>query len=682
MNQASTGPEINTEAKVAPMNTNTTIASLKLDELQSIHQTACNLVTAAVNNKTIDACQQLGQLADLKVSGIFVTLKRGNTLRGCCGMLGASISLAEALADSAEQTALHDPRMAPITAIELPHLTLSVSVLGTPRPIDATGEERINAIQIGQHGLRIRQQKKAGLLLPLVAKERNWNARQFLDAVCSKADLSPETWKREDAVVEIFDGIDHSAAFICVDTDPELPTLSPEHLQKLANWVDSNLVAIQRGGTPFYYAPDVDDMTVAGVTLVASAEKNQEFSLMQLNIKEGIPLQSTFFRLTEAAANHFLSMKESVAKVDSVAVLSQLIHHGTDSAFDAREVDPQRRAILVTDNQHWSLTFDTTKSVDELITSTAADKRFKPGSTMVYSVKCDSTKTRFSLSSSSPAIPHAPERPPAVAGSFYPKRDCERENLVEEILRDLTNKQHSPVHPKQVNAAMVPHAGLRYSGRIAADVWRRIDLPDDILIIGPKHTTDGVNWAVAPHETWTLSDSANMPGNPTFAKMLADHVPGMELDAAAHRREHGIEVQLPFLHRLAPSSRITAIAMGRAAHADLQEAAQALATLLKSLPTPPLIVISSDMNHFAAEQENQRRDKLALEKLAALDPHGLLNTCAKEKISMCGQIPAAFALLTLQHMGCTCKYQEIAYCTSAEVSGDISSVVGYAGILF
>lgn len=164
--------------------------------------------------------------------------------------------------------------------------------------------------------------------------------------------------------------------------------------------------------------------------------------------------------------------------------------------------------------------------------------------------------------------------------------------------------------------------------------------------------------------------------------MLADHVPGMELDATAHRWEHGFEVQLPFLHQLAPSSRITAIAMGRAAHADLQEAAQALATLLKSLPTPPLIVISSDMNHFAAEQENQRRDKLALEKIAALDPHGLLNTCSKEKISMCGQIPAAFALLTLQHMGCTCKYQKIAYCTSAEVSGDISSVVGYAGILF
>ena len=134
---------------------------------------------------------------------------------------------------------------------------------------------------------------------------------------------------------------------------------------------------------------------------------------------------------------------------------------------------------------------------------------------------------------------------------------------------------------------MVPHAGLRYSGHIAADVWRRIDLPDDILIIGPKHTSDGVDWAVAPHETWALSDSTSLRGNLAFATLLADNVPGMKLDASAHRSEHGTEVQLPFLHRLAPNSRVTAIAMSGAAYEDLQAAARSLATLLKSLATPP-----------------------------------------------------------------------------------------------
>ena len=88
------------------------------------------------------------------------------------------------------------------------------------------------------------------------------------------------------------------------------------------------------------------------------------------------------------------------------------------------------------------------------------------------------------------------------------------------------------------------------------------------------------------------------------------------------------------------------------------------------------------MNHFAEDHENQRRDQLALEQLAALDPSGLLKTCKEENISMCGQIPAAFVLLTLQYMQRMCSYQKIAYATSAEVTGDISSVVGYAGVVF
>ncbi len=664
------------------MNNTPLIPSLKLAELELVHQTACKTVKAAVHYKMIDACQELEQLADLKVSGVFVTLKRGNTLRGCCGMLGASLALSEALADSAKQTALHDPRMAPITAIELPHLTLSVSVLGTPRVLNVAGEDRVNAIQIGRHGLRIRYENHAGLLLPAVAKERDWNARQFLDAVCTKAGLPSETWKSEDAMVEIFDGIDHSAAFVCGVTAEETPTVSPETLKKLSGWIESNLAAMQQGATPAYYATDVDDITVAGVVLIVTGNSTEDLGLLQINIQEGLPLQSTLFQLTEAAAKKSLGLTEIAENSIALAVLSQLIHHGTDREFDASEVAPEKRAILAMDNRCWSLEFSTEQTVDEIINSALAAEPFRRGSTMVYSAKCDSTQNRVSLSSRPPAVPHAPERSPTAAGSFYPEIDSERDTLIDEILSDLAKNEVTPICPQRVNAAMVPHAGLRYSGHIAAEIWRRIHLPNDILIIGPKHTADGAPWAVAPHETWKLSDSTSMRGNPAFAKMLADNVPGMELDANAHRREHGIEVQLPFLQRLAPSAQITAIAMGRAEYTDLQEAARALATLLKPLPTQPLIVISSDMNHFAEDRENQRRDQLALEQLAALDPSGLLKTCKEENISMCGQIPAAFVLLTLQYMQRTCNYQKIAYATSAEVTGDISSVVGYAGVVF
>ncbi len=104
--------------------------------------------------------------------------------------------------------------MAPIAPLELPYLTLSISILGPPRPIGVHGDQRIDAVKIGQHGLRIRMGNKAGLLLPVVAKERDWNSRQFLDAVCNKAGLPPGSWRSDDASVEIFDGIDYGAPFI------------------------------------------------------------------------------------------------------------------------------------------------------------------------------------------------------------------------------------------------------------------------------------------------------------------------------------------------------------------------------------------------------------------------------------------------------------------------------------
>jgi AmmeMemoRadiSam system protein B len=264
-----------------------------------------------------------------------------------------------------------------------------------------------------------------------------------------------------------------------------------------------------------------------------------------------------------------------------------------------------------------------------------------------------------------------------VAGSFYPQGDSQREALVDELLAGL-----EPVETESVAAAMVPHAGLRYSGRIAADVWRRLDLPRDVLIIGPKHTPEGADWAVAPHHEWQLSESARMTGAVDLAEQIASRVPGMQLDGAAHRREHGIEVQLPLLYRLAPQTRVAAIAMHGGSFEELRQAADAMADWIRELDDPPLLVISSDMNHFADDAENRRRDALALAMLERNDPQGLLQVCQAESISMCGQLPAALVLLTLKSLGREVHFRQIAYATSGDVSGDLSRVVGYAGVLF
>ncbi len=397
---------------------------------------------------------------------------------------------------------------------------------------------------------------------------------------------------------------------------------------------------------------------------------------MQLNIREGIPLQATLFQLTQKAATSLAETQPSNRWKVEIGVLSSVIHHGSDSHYDLKGVHCQTRALLLMDGQHWALGFNQASSDNQLFEETLGRQRFRPRGTTVYSTICDATCPELALSSGPQAETTASSRPPAVAGSFYPADDAAREALVDELLAGLPDAGQ-----KTVAAAMVPHAGLRYSGRIAADVWRRIKLPRRVLIVGPKHTADGLAWAVAPHDQWRLSDTATMTGDSELAKQIAASVPGMELDAAAHRAEHGIEVQLPLLHRLAPETKIAAIAMSGGSAEQLRTAAKALANCLAAMKDPPLLIISSDMNHFADEQENQRRDRIALTALSKCDPEGLLKICEQENISMCGQIPAALILMTLQELKRSTVYNEIGYGTSGDVTGDHSRVVGYAGVL-
>jgi AmmeMemoRadiSam system radical SAM enzyme/AmmeMemoRadiSam system protein B/AmmeMemoRadiSam system protein A len=650
------------------------------DELESIHRAACHYVSAVVQGQAFDLAAALGSLAQRPVAGIYVTLKRGETLRGCCGLQGPPMSLASALADSATRTAKHDPRMAPIAPLELPHLNLSVSILGPARPIGVTGDQRVEAVQIGQHGLRIRSGSHVGLLLPMVAIERSWNALQFLDAVCTKAGLPPGSWQRDDAEVEVFDGISFGGRMVFQEPTVvrDVSIFSIEQLHQLQSWVRLNLSAIQTGATPFYYASYAPDASVSGVVLNVTFDAQQPpVSWLQLNLREGIPLQSSLFQLTQTAARSLASAGPATNWRVDIAILSTVIHHGVDTDYELAGVNCQSRALMLMDGRSWAFGFDRSADAAQLYQQTHAAENFRSGATMVYSVVCEATCSTLSVSSGPRADSAIASRPPAVAGVFYPASDQAREAQVDALLAGL------PVVERQtVAAAMVPHAGLRYSGRIAADVWRRIELPSRVLIIGPKHTPDGLEWAVAPHDEWRLSDTARMVGDVELAREIASAVTDMELDAAAHRTEHGIEVQLPLLYRLAPHTRVAAIAMSGASIDRLQHAAKQLARCLAAMDDPPLLVISSDMNHFADDAENRRRDRLALDVLSKREPEELLRICAAENISMCGQVPAALVLMTLRELGRETRYTEVAYGTSGDISGDRSRVVGYAGVLF
>jgi AmmeMemoRadiSam system protein B len=228
---------------------------------------------------------------------------------------------------------------------------------------------------------------------------------------------------------------------------------------------------------------------------------------------------------------------------------------------------------------------------------------------------------------------------------------------------------------------MVPHAGLKFSGRIAADVLRRLRIPRTVIVLGPKHTALGMDWAVAPHQTWALP-GGEVESDFMLARKLCQAIPGLEMDAAAHQGEHGVEVELPLIARLAPDARVVGVAIGHASLDDCRRIAAGLSEVMRERDEKPLLLISSDMNHFATDAETRRVDALALAALDRCDPELLHATVTRHSISMCGVLPAVVVLETLRLLGGRPRAERVGYATSADVTGDTSRVVGYAGMLF
>lgn len=651
------------------------LTELNASQKATIVRAACKLVQAAVAGASDeDGIATLGELANLPIDGVFVTVKRGETLRGCCGQQGQSLRLAQALADSATRTA-RDPRLPPLSLSELPYLNLSVSILGPLYPIGETGAAREDRVRIGTHGLRIQQGGAGGLLLPQVAVEQGWNARQFLDAVCRKAGLPAGAWQSDDAQVMLFDGVCFGGDFQLDAAFGRSATtqLSLRELGQLRDWAAGNLHALQRGATPVYYAAGVSDVEVLGLVLSVRHPVAGFRQWLQLSLRETRPLQSSLYQMTQHAS-HWLSGHPAEEAVVDVAILDDCVHHGSADHADTRGIDPGERAVILTDGRRWAVcggSETTAVCIDE-----AERMEAFRGPIQLYSMHCQATADRLAVSIGPRGEDHFGTRPAAVAGMFYAANDAEREAEVDGLLRGL-----QPVEKRKAFAVMVPHAALRFSGHVAAEVWRRIKVPSRVLIIGPKHTPDGVDWAVAPHDHWRISETVSIHGDAQMARELAERIPGMQLDAAAHRREHGIEVQLPLMKRFCPDVRLAAIAMHGANVTELDAAAKTLADWIKQHEDPPLLVISSDMNHFAEDRENRRRDRLALDAFATGDGAKLLKVCGEENISMCGQIPAALVLMVNRHLGRDWRCEEIAYATSADCGGSPQRVVGYAGVV-
>lgn len=623
----------------------------------------------------------LGGIADRSVAGAFVSLKRGKHLRSCCGFLGRRVPLVQALQESADRTAWEDVRFPPVSRVELDHLQMEVWLLAEPQQVRLDGEERLQAVTVGRHGLKVIRGDAQGLLLPGVPLDHGWDALRFLEQVCVKAGLHPSLWKDRETRLFTFEG-ESVPGRLADESIPYQPTwfFGAREMAAFAELCRVNIAALLEGATPNFYWFGGPDGQVQGAALILRHKASgEELALHQLSLRPGIPLQATLFSLVQGAAGEWARRGRTAEDLSSyqvgIGVFTEPALQGTVADMDPAGLDPTRRAVLVMERSRSAMVFDPMRSPSELIAEATRRARVRhPESATVFSLEAMTTEPKLVLASvprpeQGPAI-----RPAAVAGNFYPADPAELDRLVEDLLGDPCAKESWP-------AVMVPHAGLRFSGRIAAAVLRQIHIPKTVFILGPKHTSLGVDWAIAPHQTWSLP-GRTLASDPYLARQLAEAIPGLELDAQAHRQEHGIEVELPFIARLAPETKVVGIALGAGNFEDCQRFARGLAGVMRRFAERPLLVISSDMNHFATDAENRRLDALALNALETLDSAQFYETIRSNNISMCGVLPAVIVLETLRMLGFLKQTQRVGYTTSAETTGDPSRVVGYAGMLF
>jgi len=271
-------------------------------------------------------------------------------------------------------------------------------------------------------------------------------------------------------------------------------------------------------------------------------------------------------------------------------------------------------------------------------------------------------------------------RKPAVAGYFYPGNKEE----LEKTIGSFENKSNIAYAAKEDQEAtkgvVLPHAGYMYSGAVAAQTVFASKLENILIIIGPNHTGLGELFSVMTEGSWQ-TPLGNIDIESKLAKDLVNDSQLLVTDDLAHLNEHSIEVLLPFLMWVNKKCTIVPIIVSKATVEVYKQIGNEIFEVLEhnQLTAKISIVASSDMTHYESADSAKEKDHYAIDSIVKLDPDELMCRVNERKISMCGVGPVTIMLAIVKRMGAH-RAQLINYQTSGDVTGDFSSVVGYAGI--
>lgn len=269
-------------------------------------------------------------------------------------------------------------------------------------------------------------------------------------------------------------------------------------------------------------------------------------------------------------------------------------------------------------------------------------------------------------------------RTPAVAGTFY---EGTPQRLRAQVAACF-DANPAPASKERLIGAVVPHAGLMYSGHVAAALYAAADLPKRLVILCPNHTGYGHQAAINRDGDW-LTPLGAVTVDSALAAEIAASCAIVQPDPVAHAREHSLEVQLPFLQQLLGEFTFVPLCLAVHRYELCEQIGRAIAGVIaahRERSESVAIIASSDLNHYESQQITLKKDQRAIDRVVALDPRGLWEVVEKEDISMCGFIPTTTMLIAALQLGAA-QARLVKHATSGDINGDYSAVVGYASIL-
>ncbi|MFQ6073638.1 MAG: AmmeMemoRadiSam system protein B [Candidatus Bathyarchaeia archaeon] len=277
-------------------------------------------------------------------------------------------------------------------------------------------------------------------------------------------------------------------------------------------------------------------------------------------------------------------------------------------------------------------------------------------------------------------------RHPSQAGMFYAGTTQALRAQIEECFTHRLGPGKLPKVAERNLRAIVglvcPHAGYMYSGPVAAHAYYHLAAdgkPDVVVLFGPNHTGRGSALALMRDGVWR-TPLGDLEIDTVTANLILKESGVIDVDDSAHAFEHSIEVQLPFLQYLYGSAfRFVPICF---LMQDLQTSREVGTAVAKALADKnALVIASTDMTHYEPQKTAEQKDKAAIEAALKLDAERLYSTVEARHVTMCGCGPTVAAITAAKALNAR-EARLLCYKTSGDITGDYSSVVGYASMMF